>query len=480
MSTTDPNPPIRVIIYLRLSKDSPDSSSIAKQEQVALDYAKMKGWTIVDTISDVAVSATSKRLNRPGLNRARELIAAGHADAILAYRLDRIVRHVGDLSTLQDEGVRIISATEGFDPTTPMGAAMMSLVAVLAQLEASTTGERLRGMIAYRVSQGDRWRGASAPYGYKSVPHPDGGKTLVLEPDEADWVRWMVDEVLGGHSVYSVVKALNEAGVKPRKAESWRLASVKIILTGHAILGRQVRHGKPIRNPDGTIATPWPAIITLEEHERLVALLTPQPREKRRPKAARLLSGVLVCGSCGSRLRANAAQGRYVCHAGTEGLVCPAQVSIDAEKLEAHVVTEYLRGVGSLPLVEERLVVKDSAELARIAEAIAYVTAEMAQPGANISQLFEQLTGLTAERDRLAAMPAAPTVEMVETGQTYAEAWEASDLVRQQQLLRSALAGPISVAHIGRGARAPVGDRVEIPWRWEVDAAADALAGQLD
>lgn len=78
----------------------------------------------MDIVGDVDVSASKRRLNRPGLNRVRQMLRDGEADALLVWRLDRLARSVIDFGTLLDEGVQVISATEPLDTTSAMGRAM--------------------------------------------------------------------------------------------------------------------------------------------------------------------------------------------------------------------------------------------------------------------------------------------------------------------------------------------------------------------
>lgn len=84
-------------------------------------------------------------------------------------KLDRLARSVVDHGLLLREGLAVVSCSEPLDTTSPMGQAMVKVLLVFAELEAQSIGERIRATIAYRVSQGDRWRGASAPYGYRII-----------------------------------------------------------------------------------------------------------------------------------------------------------------------------------------------------------------------------------------------------------------------------------------------------------------------
>lgn len=469
-----------VVGYVRLSRDADDSTSVARQREIIASTAAARGWGVVEIVEDVDVSATKRRLDRPGLARVRRMLADGEADAVLVWRLDRLARSVGDFSTLLDEGVNVVSATEPLDTTTPIGRAMTEIIAVFAALEARTIGERIRSAIDYRVRQGDRWRGGPTPYGYRSVPHASGdGRTLVVDADEAAHVRRAVDGILAGRSLYAVTQDLNAAGSRPRRAERWSLSSVRAVLTGDAILGRQTRHGEPVRDEAGVIVAPWEPIVTPEEAARLRALLAPRALPFRRRKATRVLSGLLVCASCGSRMRVNSRRSgsgtveTYGCRANADGRVCEAPAAIKADAVEAYVVDELLRVAGGMPVVERRPVARDAAGIAEIDEAIAHTTDLMRAPDADLGALVARLEALREDRAALAVRPREPEIVEVETGETFAERWARADLDERRALIGDMLGAPIEVRPVGRGHRVPPRERCVVPWPWEGDEVAD-------
>lgn len=495
---TDTTPPRRVVGYIRLSRESEESSSPAKQRQIieqtvaARAVAAPGHWDLVGIESDLDVSATKTLLDdRPGLARVRAMIADGAADAVVVWRLDRLARSVLDYGVLLKEGLDVVSCTESLDTTTPMGQAMVKILLVFAELESQTIGERLRATIAYRVSQGDRWRGGAVPYGYKLTRHPSGdGKTLMVDPPEAAWVRFAADRVLSGTSLYATVQAMNSAigssvapAARPHRAAAWSLSSLRSVLTGDSILGRQTRHGQPIRDEGNVIATPWPAVLPLADVERLRARLAPRRQAQQRRKASRLLSGLLICATCGQRMRVNSRRSSsatvemYGCRANADGKRCQRPASIKADAIEAHIADSLLEVAGTHAVVEVREVLRDVAGLAEVEEAIEHTTSAMRVPGANIPELAATLQALAAQRDELAAAPREPTQEHYDTGVTFGDRWEEGDVDARRALIESALTGPIRVRPIGRGHRVHPRERITAPWRWN---APEELGHDLD
>lgn len=149
--------------------------------------------TLVEIVEDDNTSATKTRLDRPGLSRVRQLVREGAADAVMDWRLDRLVRSVVDVGVLLDEGLQIISATESLDTTSPMGRVMVEILQVFASMKAKTTGLRVAASQEHLRKVG-RFPGGVVPYGYRAVPHPSGvGRALEPHPEEAAVVRRVAD-----------------------------------------------------------------------------------------------------------------------------------------------------------------------------------------------------------------------------------------------------------------------------------------------
>ena len=437
--------PLRIIGYTRLSRASrEESTSIERQRLVIESTCVARGWEHIETIDDIDVSATRTRLDRPGLNKARQMIQEGKADAILVWRLDRIARSVVDMGTLLDEGLSIISATEPFDTATPMGRAMVEVLQVFARLEAANIGIRVSASQAHLRSIG-RFPGGVVPYGYKSVPHPDGvGRALEVNPEEAEVVEKMVRLALMGKTMYHIARTLNEEGVKPRRAQQWSTTSIQRILRSDAILGRMRMNGKVIRDDEGLPVTHWEPLITVEQSNTLRGITewTPMGRREYQRQPSRSLNGFLRCFSCNSRLRIqrrstdepDTIKVQYVCDSRRQGHLCAQGVGIDAPTIESYVSDLFLQKFGHHELVKETRTVANSVERAELEEAINDVTRLLGEDDADINVLMERLQALKARRASLG--DAVEKVVVEKTGVTLAEAWDGKSIETQQRLYR--------------------------------------------
>src|SRR3984893_10072696 len=117
------------------------------------------------------------------------------------------------LEWAKDEDRQIISATEGFDLSTPLVRMCAQMIAMLAEGELEAIKERTKGSYDYLVSQG-RHRGGFLPYGYRTVPNPDGkGFVLEIDSDSSAQLDRIGQRVLDGRSINSVVTELNAGNV---------------------------------------------------------------------------------------------------------------------------------------------------------------------------------------------------------------------------------------------------------------------------
>ena len=467
-----------MIGYARLSAASEESTSISRQREIVQKHAAARGWELVGIEEDPVASATKLRLNRPGLNRAREAVASGAADAILVWRLDRIARSVVDFGTLLDEGVPIVSCTEPLDTTTSMGRAMAEILQVFAAMEARATAARVSSSIAY-LRRNRRFAGGRVPYGYRTAPAPGGaGRILEPDPEAARIVREAVERTLAGESLYAVVSDFNARGVPTAREGSagWSLDALRGILTGDSVLGRVTHRGEVIRDADGLPEEVWTPIVTHEESRRLRALFARKRRGQGRRKASRLLSGLIVCGTCGRPLyvqRAGGKEGAYYRCPATVGFdVCTAKANVRADLAEAEVERRFLAVVGRFQVVEEVVLAPEPVELAQVEEALRDTAAALTAPGADVAALVVRLTSLRARREVFVARPPLPLPTLIETGRTFAQEWaaRADDDLARRRILGNALEAVV-VAPAERRAWDP--RRIELVWSAGGDAGGD-------
>jgi site-specific DNA recombinase len=92
MPSTNGHGPKRTILYARVSTDEQARSgySLAQQLEALREYAAREGYEVLEEVQDAGQSAAS--LERPGMDRVRDLVAAGGVSVVLAQDRDRFSR----------------------------------------------------------------------------------------------------------------------------------------------------------------------------------------------------------------------------------------------------------------------------------------------------------------------------------------------------------------------------------------------------
>src|ERR671932_2373656 len=92
MPSTNGRGPRRAVLYARVSTDEQARSgySLAQQIEALRDFAACKGYEILEEVRDAGQSGAS--LERPGMDRVRDLVAAGGVSVVLAQDRDRFAR----------------------------------------------------------------------------------------------------------------------------------------------------------------------------------------------------------------------------------------------------------------------------------------------------------------------------------------------------------------------------------------------------
>lgn len=136
------------IAYLRVSTDQQKTDS---QKHAISDTYKIEKW-----FSDNGVSGAVKAVDRAGLSDLIKFVREG--DTVVVSAIDRLGRNTLDVlntvELLKDKGVSLISIREGFDLSTPIGQAMLTMLSAVAQLERDNIKSRQMAGIEKARSEG--------------------------------------------------------------------------------------------------------------------------------------------------------------------------------------------------------------------------------------------------------------------------------------------------------------------------------------
>jgi site-specific DNA recombinase len=215
MPSTNGHGPKRAILYARVSTDEQARSgySLAQQLEALREYAAREGYEILDEVSDPGQSGAS--LERPGMDRVRDLVAAGGVSVVLAQDRDRFTREPAYHYLLRREfdehGTKMLALNDRGDDS-PEGELTDGILDQLAKYERAKTAERSRRGKLRKVREGKIVAGPAPVYGFRFNAARDGYEV----DQEAMEVVGRIFRMVGaeGTSLRGVVTALNNERVK--------------------------------------------------------------------------------------------------------------------------------------------------------------------------------------------------------------------------------------------------------------------------
>ena len=233
----------KAAIYCRVSTDSQEreGTSLQTQFENCLTYCQSKGYEISYRFSE---TYSGLSLERPELDKLRELVRNEQIDVIVCYSLDRLSRDPGHgviiTQELEKHGVKLETVTEDVD-NSELGKLISYIRGYASKVEAEKIRERtMRGKRA-RAKEGRMSSGNGVGiygYDYVKVSQKNGGRRVINETEEP-WVHqmflWLVDEGLSSNAITYRLRALN---APTKTGKIWVRRTVQRILKNPAYAGK--------------------------------------------------------------------------------------------------------------------------------------------------------------------------------------------------------------------------------------------------
>ncbi len=415
---------MRAALYARYSSERQNERSIEDQLAVCRRHAEGRGWSVVATFSDAAISGAAM-LNRPGLQALLAAGAAGAFDVVLVEDEDRLARNLEHQANiynrLRHAGVAI--ATLSSDA---IGILEVGLRGVMAELYLVNLGQKTRRGLRANAEKG--LATGSRLYGYASAP---GGALTIIE-SEAALIRRIFAAYAAGQTARDIAAALNAEGVPGPRGGSWTASTINGsrqrangILHTDLYAGVKTWNRMEVRKDPETgkrlptmrprsewRETPVPELrIVPDDLSQAVRArkaaesgLHPQAIANRRRPG--VFTGLLKCGRCGSSYTVYNS-GRLICAAHREkgDTVCANRRTLARAEIEERV----LRGLQDRLLSPEAVaayVRAYHAAWADHARAQADMRAPLEQRIASLGRSIERLVDAVCDGQASAAMMA--------------------------------------------------------------------------
>jgi len=291
-------------IYARISDDRRDGVGVTNQLEACRTWCDDQGWTPAVEYIDNGISASEfAHKPRKAYQSLLRAVEAGEVERIVVFNTDRLFRQVKELEVLIPlaERVRVESKVGGLiDLSTAGGRMNARQQTTWASYESEVKSERVR-LAQQRARKDGTPTGGPRPFGWLATPNRGGRHSwdpMQHDPGEAALIRQAAADVLTGATLTDIAKRWAAEGIPlARGSMGWHVTTVRSTLLSARNAGLVIHKG--------TIVGPgrWPAIIPRDMWERLRSELEHRRRNYtsiRRRRA--LLTGVLVCGLCGSGL----------------------------------------------------------------------------------------------------------------------------------------------------------------------------------
>lgn len=205
---------MRVIIYARYSSDQQRAASIADQFRSCREYAAARGWTVIEEMSDAAMSGST--MFRPGVQALLRAVKDGRCDLVLCEGVDRLSRDLADTAALFKQlryaRVTLHTLLEGVVSSMHVGLKGTMNEMYLAELGVRTHRGQKGNVLQGKVAGGNS-------YGYRTIPGRLGERDI--DQAQAAIVRRIFTEYVDGVSPKRIARALNREGVAGPRGGAW-------------------------------------------------------------------------------------------------------------------------------------------------------------------------------------------------------------------------------------------------------------------
>lgn len=285
-------------IYVRVSTDeqAKEGYSISAQIDVLTQYCKLFNIELYKVYKELGVSGKDTR-NREALQQMINDSKEKKFNTVLVWKISRLSRSLKDLLTMLDnfenDGISLISYSEKFDTSTPVGRMTLQILGSIAEFERNTIVENVKLGLGEIARSGRKTGGIVI--GYDNVD-----KNLVINEKEAEIVRYIFDLYVNKkYGLVKIVKTLNEMGYRTKRGNKFSKSTVGIILANPVYIAKN-RFGIGTENYHEIDAIHEP-IIDEELFDKAQQRRKQRHSigERRHEEGKFLLSGLINCPFCG-------------------------------------------------------------------------------------------------------------------------------------------------------------------------------------
>ncbi len=310
---------LRVAAYCRVSTDHSDQLESLETQKAHYDsWIRLHtDWEFAGLYYDTGITGTKAEI-REGLQNLLTACRMGKIDHILVKSISRFSRNTTDCLTivreLQNLCVTIYFEKENVNTGEMEGELILAILSSMAEDESASISMNEKWSIQRRMAAG-KYKMPYVPYGYQRDKNGD----MVIEPNEAEVVRYIFKMLLDGQGTDAIAASLESQHIPTRKGGKWSGSTVRDMIMNEKYVGDAIfqktytddvfhRHSNHGEVKTYLITDHHEPIISRDLFERANALIRQRGKEKGIQKESvkcqnrYAFSGKIICGICGGKL----------------------------------------------------------------------------------------------------------------------------------------------------------------------------------
>lgn len=363
---------LRVCAYVRVSTDSLEQEeSLENQTRFFTDYiSEHEGWTLTQIYADQGISGYVEA--RDGF-QAMMRDARNHAfDLVLVKSVSRFARNTETTlkatRELKRMGIGVYFCLQDTNTLNASGELMLTIRAAFAQAESEVGSDTMKMVYRRKFEKGIPSYKTFRTYGYRE----GADHQLVINEEQAQWVRFIFDKVAQGVWVSRITRYLNGHNVPTMENGKWADSTIvrmlrNVTYKGDLLLQKTYKDGRHVSRTNHGEADQWyirgnhPAIVSPELWEQAQETMRQRTAQLNRkltkpdlPRSSLVrypLTGLLHCPYCGAKLThmwGNQRREYWVCRTNVKvsasackGIYVPAAITDGWNIHEPVVVVKY-------------------------------------------------------------------------------------------------------------------------------------------
>lgn len=312
----------RVAAYARVSleTDKLAHSLLAQTSYYSEFIRQTPDWVLAGIYADSFISGTETS-HRAEFRRLIADCEQGKIDVVLCKSISRFARNTVDLLKtvrhLKNLGIEVRFEKENINSLSGDGELMLTILASFAQEESRSISENVKWGIRKRFKAGTAGVRNKRIFGYRYA-----NEKYVVVPEEADIIRTIFRDYIGGVSLRRIAERLHKSGFKTTRGYDFSHNQIDYIVHNELYIGNIVLQKTFVKDFITHTKAPnrgeLPQYRLYDCHEPIIdeeTFAKAQAESTRRAaaKPTYRFTGKLICGKCGKPFTRRSNNGKYAC-----------------------------------------------------------------------------------------------------------------------------------------------------------------------